>query len=157
MNNRIRKSLTRSIVFTIAVAFAPIGLAQTSSDQTTMQDVKSEAADVAKAIKKYSANQKDQAIESAKSALNELDARIEKLETTIEQQSDKMTEAARENARKTMKALREQRNSLAEWYGGMKHSSNDAWEHVKEGFSESYSALTGAWDKARKEFADGGA
>jgi hypothetical protein len=60
-----------------------------------------------------------------------------------------------QKASETMKALRQQRNRVAEWYGGMKHSSRDAWEDVKEGFSESYSALVGSWDEARQEFEDG--
>lgn len=157
MKRRILSAITMSAMLVAAFAFAPTGFAQTSSDQTTLQDVKSETADVADAIKKYSASQKDKAVESAKAALNELDASIEELEATIEQKSGKMTQAAREKARKTMRDLRRQRTRVAEWYGGMKHSSKDAWEQVKEGFSESYGALTGAWDKARKEFADGGA
>ena len=41
---------------------------------------------------------------------------------------------------------------LAEWYGGLKHSSSNAWEDVKTGFLESYHQLQGAFDKAAQEF-----
>jgi hypothetical protein len=34
----------------------------------------------------------------------------------------------------------------------MKHSSANAWEHVKKGFLDSYEALSEAYDKAVKEF-----
>jgi len=51
-----------------------------------------------------------------------------------------------------LKSLRKKRNELAEWYGGMQHSSAKAWEHVKRGFLKSYEALSKAYEKAVKEF-----
>ena len=63
-----------------------------------------------------------------------------------------MGQAAREEALSTLKALRKKRNDLAEWYGGMQHSSAKAWDHVKEGFLDSYKALSEAYGKAVKEF-----
>jgi len=70
----------------------------------------------------------------------------------MEQKWELMDQAARENAQKTLKSLRQNRNNLAEWYGGMKHSSAKAWGHVKNGFIKSYEALLEAYDKAKKEF-----
>jgi hypothetical protein len=37
-----------------------------------------------------------------------------------------MTQAARQKNRANMKALRQQRNELAEWYGSFQNSSADA-------------------------------
>jgi hypothetical protein len=34
----------------------------------------------------------------------------------------------------------------------MRHSSANAWEHVKQGFLDSYEALSDAYNKAMKEF-----
>ena len=48
--------------------------------------------------------------------------------------------------------LRKKRNELSEWYGGLKHSSANAWDHVKDGFAEGYESLEDAFDKADKEF-----
>lgn len=34
------------------------------------------------------------------------------------------------------KKFRKQRIKAAEWYGNLQSGSKDAWEHMKEGFSE---------------------
>jgi hypothetical protein len=51
-----------------------------------------------------------------------------------------------------VKSLGQKRNKLAEWYGGMKHSSAGAWKHVKKGFLKSWEALLDAYEQAKKEF-----
>jgi hypothetical protein len=63
-----------------------------------------------------------------------------------------MDQAARTKAQQTLTALRKHRTDVAEWYGGLKHSSNKAWEDVKAGFLKSYHELRDAFDKAAKEF-----
>ena len=62
-----------------------------------------------------------------------------------------MSETARADSEQTLQRLREGRHQLAEWYGGLKHSSSKAWGHVKEGFSKAYSSLREAWSAASKE------
>ena len=52
-----------------------------------------------------------------------------------------------------MADLRQRRNALAEWYGGMRHSSTAAWGEVRTGFVSSYHELAAALRKARAEFA----
>lgn len=85
-------------------------------------------------------------------ALEKLDGRIDTLETRIDDNWDKMDKAAREKARASLKALRNQRIQLAEWYGGLKQGSASAWEHMKTGFADAYQALNDAWGKAKIEF-----
>ena len=51
-----------------------------------------------------------------------------------------------------MKNLREQRNAIAEWYGALRHSSDSAWDNVKNGFVGAYRKLTDAFDKAENQF-----
>lgn len=113
---------------------------------------KTTAQDVSKTIKGYTVTQRDAAVKSAKAALDELDASIQRLERKLESDWDKMDEAARRKARAALDALRRQRNEVAEWYGGLKHSSKEAWDEVKNGFAKSYDALRGAFGKARKAF-----
>ena len=60
--------------------------------------------------------------------------------------------SARQKVKANLKALRQQRNELAEWYGGLKNSSADAWEQMKKGFSNAYQALSDSWEKAKGEF-----
>ena len=63
-----------------------------------------------------------------------------------------MDQSARTKARETLTALQKKRTEVAEWYGGLKHSSRNAWEDVKAGFLKSYHELCNAFDKAAKEF-----
>ena len=63
-----------------------------------------------------------------------------------------MDQSARKKARASLKALRKQRNEVAEWYGGLKHSSSNAWEDVKKGFLNSYQVIRDTFDKVQGEF-----
>jgi hypothetical protein len=126
--------------------------AETPADKTTAKDVSSKAKETGRAIKDYTVAQRDEAVKQAKAALDDADARIRRLERRLDNDWDKMDEAARKHARATLDALRRERNELAEWYGGLKHSSSEAWEEVKSGFAKSYDALKKSFTRARKEF-----
>jgi hypothetical protein len=63
-----------------------------------------------------------------------------------------MDQLVRKKATAALTALRKQRNQIAEWYGGLKHSSSNAWDDVKKGFLRSYQELRDAFDKAQSEF-----
>jgi predicted phage tail protein len=126
---------------------------QSSAGQkTTAKAVKSEITDAAETIKDYSIVQRDQAVQDIKSILEDLDARIDKLENRIDDNWDQMSEAMRRETRDSLRMLRQQRNEVAEWYGGLQHSSADAWDDLKKGFSDAYTALTDAWKQAEKQF-----
>jgi len=131
---------------------APLSQAETSSEKTSIEEVKQETQDLIHTIKAYSADQRDEAIQKTKSALEKLDKRIDSVETRIDNNWDNMNKAAREKARANLKALHEQRIKVAEWYGGLKSSSGDAWGHMKKGFSNAYQALYDAWEKSEQAF-----
>jgi len=146
-----------SIVLLIALfGIAPLSHAATStektSEKTSIQEVKQETQELLQTIKSYTADQRDEAIQKTKSALENLDKRIDSLETRIDNNWDNMNKAAREKARANLKALREQRIKVAEWYGSLKSSSADAWKHMKKGFSDAYQALYNAWEKSEQAF-----
>jgi acyl-CoA reductase-like NAD-dependent aldehyde dehydrogenase len=113
---------------------------------------KTTAKDVSRTIRDYTVAQRDEATKSAKAALDDMDAGIRRLERKLEREWDQMDAAARKKARATLDALRRERNELAEWYGGLKYSSAEAWDEVKSGFAKSYDDLKGAFGKARKAF-----
>ena len=149
---KLRKA---NLVFITAVFFAMASIsfaAQTSTDQTTTQEVKQKVAEAAEAIKNYSVAQRDEALKKAKTVLDDLDARIDRMQSRLNEKWDQMDQVAREKAMDTLTTLRKQRNQIAEWYGGLKHSSSKAWEDVKEGFLKSYRAMREAFDKAQSEF-----
>ena len=128
-----------------------ICFAETSTDKTTMEEVKQEMQDAIQVLKEYSVDQRDEAVKDTKAALNRLDNRIEALETRIDNNWDTMNEDVREKTRATLKSLRKQRTQMAEWYGSLKSSSAAAWEDIKKGFSDAYTSFYNAWEKAEKE------
>ena len=138
-----------AVLFSIgAVSFA----SQMSAQKTTGKDVKEKMAEAAQAIKNYSVDQRDEAVKKARAVLDDLDARIDHMQSQLNKKWDQMDQSARKKAAATLTALRKQRNEVAEWYGGLKHSSNNAWEDVKNGFLKSYQALQDAFDRAQNEF-----
>ena len=130
----------------------PLCYAQTENANTSIEEVKKETQDLLQTIGSYTADKRDEAVQKAKEGLNKLDKRIDALEARIDTNWDKMNEAARKEARENLRALRKQRNQVAEWYGSMKTSSADAWDHMKKGFSDAYQALENAWEKSEQEF-----
>lgn len=112
-----------------------------------------EADEAVDAIRGYSAELRDQAMASAKRAADDLDRQMARLQAQTDERWERMSEAARTSSQATMSELRQRRNALAEWYGGMRHSSAAAWGEVRTGFVTSYHELADALRKARAEFA----
>ncbi|MCF8061912.1 MAG: hypothetical protein K9M82_05300 [Deltaproteobacteria bacterium] len=137
---------------------APGALSGASSggEETSAGDVQQEVEEAMRAIRSFSAEQRDDAVAQAKEALRKLDARIDRLENRMQEGWSDLDQAARRKTRESLQRLREQRNELAEWYGGMKHGSMDAWDRLKQGFLNSYEKLENAFKEARKELASGG-
>ena len=151
MNATIYRSVLTSIMI-IAFSFGLACAAQVATDKPTMQDVKKEMAEAAETIKHYSADQRDEAVNKAKAVMDDLDARIDKLEISIHKQWGKMDKAARRKAQAALDRLKQQRKQMAESYAALQQSTAGAWEHVKKGFTDSYADLHDAWLKAEKEF-----
>lgn len=134
------------------LSVSPVCYAQTENASTSIEEVKKETQDLLKTIGSYSADKRDEAVEKAKDGLNTLDKRIDALEERMYERWDTLSDAARKEARENLKALQKLRLQAAEWYGSMKASSADAWDHMKQGFSDAYTALEDAWEKSEKEF-----
>jgi len=152
---KTKKPRMAILVFITAVFFAmaPVSFAaQTSVDQTTSKEVKEKVAEAAEAIKNYSVVQRNEALKKAKTVLDDLDARIDRMQSQLNEKWDQMDQLARQKGVAALTTLRKQRNEIAEWYGGLKHSSSNAWENVKKGFLKSYQALRDTFDKVQSEF-----
>jgi len=140
----------------IAVSLLALALSQpsladdTPAGKTTANDVSRKADETARAVKDYTVQQRDDAVRHAKAALDDVDARIRRLETKVDDDWSRMDEAARRKARATLDTLRKERNEAAEWYGGLEHGSAEAWDEVKSGFVKSYDSLKESIGKATK-------
>ena len=150
MNGDILKLAALTLLITLLLAGAPESFADAGT--TTGKDVGKKIDETAQTIKDYSAEQRDEALSSAKSLLADADARIESLEADMSKNWDKMSASARKHAQETMKTLRRQRQDLSQHYGELKRSSANAWDEVKGGFVRSYDTLRESFAKAAKEF-----
>lgn len=122
------------------------------SMNTTADDVKREWAEAVDALKGYSASQRDKAMREAEELLSAMDSRIDKLESRAQDEWNDLSDEARKKRRAALRALRKNRAQVAEWYGGMKHSSGEAWSDVKNGFVSAYDALATSFTEAANEF-----
>ena len=148
------KSYICALILIGILGVTPLSYGETENGSTSIEEVKNEAQDFLKAIGSYTTDKRDEAVKKAKEGLAILDKRIYALEARIEKNWDKMNEASRKETHENLRALRKQRNQVAEWYGSMKTSSADAWDHIKNGFSDAYRSLEDAWEKSENEFND---
>jgi len=116
------------------------------------EKTKKEMDEAIDALRDYSVERREEAVASARQSTEALDKRIEAMQSQIEEGWARMSQATRTRSEQTMADLRQRRNRLAEWYGGMRHSSVDAWGEVKSGFVTSYHDLAEAMRKAREQF-----
>jgi len=153
------KQLTTGTYLVVALMIAGLGMTQAvfsaSSGETTAADIKQETLELLQALKAYSVEQRDKAVEQASIALDNLDRRIEKLEADMLAHWDEMDQATRAKAQASLQALRQQRTRVAEWYGSMKSGSASAWAHIKQGFTSAYEDLHEAWESSETEIGSG--
>ena len=145
MTSDILKITALTLFVALLLAGAPMSFA---ADKSAGQKID----ETAQSIKNYSAEQRDDALRSAKKVLDDADARIDHFESDVSKNWDKMNASARKDAQETLRAMRQQRQDLSQSYGELKRSSAKAWDEVKGGFSKSYDALRDSFSKAAKEF-----
>lgn len=148
---QIKSHICALMLFGI-LGVTPLCYAQTENPNTSIGEVKKETQDFLHIIGSYTADKRDEAVQKAQEGLYKLEKRIDALEARIDNNWNKMNEATRNETRENLRALRKQQNQLTEWYGGMKTSSADGWDHMKKGFSDAYQVLEDAWEKSEKEF-----
>lgn len=141
-----------ALVTAMTLGFSQMAYADNHKESVTSQDIKKETQELISTLAKYTASQRDEAKKTAEKAMKKLDNRIESLEYRIDTNWDNMTKATQKEAKANLKALRQQRNELAEWYGGFKHSSSEAWSEVKQGFSGAYKAINSSLENALNEY-----
>ena len=134
--------------FAAQIVLAPLAIAEPPNSKVSAKDVSKKADDTARAVGQYTIQQRDEALKSAKAALDDVDARMRSLDRKLDREWDQMDQAARKKARATQDALRRERDEAAEWYGGLKHSSAESWEEVRAGFVKSYEKLKASFAKA---------
>ncbi len=155
MNIKSIVQMTR-IALLVAILILPCATISFAShhekDKTTATEVKQKAASTYEAAEDYTLEQRDEAVAAAEKKLATLDEQIDVLQNDLDTRWQTMNQATREKTREMIRKLNKEREDVAEWYGGMRHSSAEAWEEVKKGFADSYDRLERAFQNARKDF-----
>lgn len=150
---RLVRRIAPALALTVSVCAMMPAQAQAPEDKASVERISQEADDLMSALKAYGAAQREDALKKTKATLDSLDRRIDLLEARVDAQWSKMDKAAREQARNSLKALRQQRREVATWFGSMRDGSAEAWEEIKTGFAGAYQALNEAWQKTEKDVA----
>ena len=140
-------------VFFVLFPSSSVSLAAHHEDQnTTASDVKEEAMETYDAFKEFTLEQRDKAMEEADKKLEAIDAKLDTTQSDLDKRWQSMSDATRKKSRAMTRKLNKEREDIAEWYGGMRHSSAEALEEVKKGFAESYDRLERAFAEASMSF-----
>lgn len=118
---------------------------QESEAFTTRQEVRTEIEQAMEAVATYSEQERDQALAEARTALNRLDAEIERREQALRENWAEMSDEARQTARAQLEELRGARNRLGERFGALQAGTSDAWGELTSGFSDAWDAFSDAW------------
>jgi hypothetical protein len=147
----LRTLVFSACTFAAQIVLSPLSVgAEPPGPKVSTKDVSGKAGEAVKALGKYTVQQRDEALKSAKAAVDEVDARLNSLDRKLDREWDQMDQAARSKARSAQRALRRERGDLAEWYGGLKHGSAESWEEIKAGFVASYEKLRASFARAAR-------
>lgn len=153
--NIIRTTVLFFSLLGISICLFPHQIrAEASTDKESIEDVSKEAKELLESMKTYTADRRDQLMEKAEKTIEAMDRRMEVLEKRIADRWEDLSQASRQETNATLKELRKLRIHVAEWYGSLKSGSGDAWDHLKNGFSDAFKKLSTAWEKAEQEFSD---
>ena len=124
---------------------------QTSVDKASIQEAKKDTEDLLSALKNYTADQRDEAIDKTKAALDKLEMQISTIESRIDNYSDATDSATRDEDHGYLKILNEQRTNVANWYNSLKISTADTWEQMKQDITKTVTALNQAGEKMEEK------
>lgn len=151
-------SLRKHLVVPLFVALFGIGhVVHAASHAATGTEAPppAEAQSELEEFDEFEETDRSEAVEWARESLDALDERIDATQAWLDENWEKLDQAARERGRKTMAALREQRSELADWFSRLRGGSAETWEEVKDGFSSAYERLQATWERSKAVIADG--
>lgn len=121
-------------------------VAQDNDAMTTTKEVRAEISEAMDAVADYSEQESDQALSEAQEALNKVDAELERHQQALRENWAEMSDSAREEARERLRDLRSARNALGERFGALKSGTDSAWDELKSGFADAWTAFSEAWN-----------
>ncbi len=140
-----------SLVLFLGLAWSLCAVAGDEHEPRSLEKIKAEAAQLVNSLGAYSADQKNKVLDMLDKNLAQLDGRIEQLEQMLSERWSEMSTEARAKARGKLREMKQHRIELAESYGSLRSDSGDAWDKLKQGFSDAYDDITSAWKAAEQE------
>lgn len=117
----------------------------TTPGMTTTQEVRDEIGDAFAAVGDYAAQERKQALASAREAMQQLDAEIDRRQEALRENWADLSAAARERGRATLRDLQQARYRIGERYGALEAGADSAWDDLKQGFVDAYGQLKAYW------------
>lgn len=130
----------------------PVTFARRLATDRSARRVRHHAGKVMEALKDYTSEQKEKALNQAKETMDQLDDSIDALQQKLYSRWSDLDELTRDKMQGQLSSLSKKRNQLAQWYGAMMQSSTDAWEDVKDGFVTCFRELSSSFQEAQSEF-----
>jgi hypothetical protein len=126
---------------------------ESAKQDVTLGDLKETFSQLTSEIAAYSFEQRDEALETAKKELKEIDAKIDALAKSAEIESQELSSDVRKQQAKLMRELKARRSQISEMTQRLSKSSAGAWNEIRDGLNNAYGDLEEALEKARAEFA----
>lgn len=143
----------RPLMVAAAMALPVTVVAQVGEKQSLdLEYVEQQAMELKQSVLTYSENQRQVLVNETEAALDNFDARIERLEKTLAENSEDMSVAAEEYANEMMRTLTRQRHELGQWFNSMQAESENAWDEVIFGFSRAYDDFYDSWQDMEAQF-----
>lgn len=152
MNPMRLVTLVLGMLSAFLLVILPAAYMRRTSAERSVRRVRKHFGKTVEAIRDYSSQQRDKAMNKAGKSLHELDSRIDAMEEALYEKWDQMDRETRDSCRKTLREFRAQRGRVAEWFGAMRYSSENAWDDMKDGFLDSYQELKESLEKAADRF-----
>ncbi len=125
----------------LTVLIGSLSYSQAYAEDNIEPSVGEKLDDAISAVKEFTVDNKDKAIETMTSALTHLDDRIDALNKKIQKEWNTMDDNTQKEARKSLNILQEKRAHMATWIEEMKTSGSETWDKMKNGISDAFTAF----------------
>ena len=106
-------------------------------------------------IQEFTVEQKNDAMRTARHALDDLDRQITLLQSEIDSRWQGLSQQARLDKQSAMATLKEQRAELESRYQALQQAGADNWDAAKVKFSQGWEAIKESWQALNAPVAQG--
>ncbi len=124
----------------------------TDKQPVTSTDVERELDEAVNVASKYAGQTKDEYQASMQKKLDELDAKINALQTRTDTASKEVKEDAKREYEEAIATLKQKRQAMSAKFAEIKNASGDAWKDIAAGTDAAWDDLSAAFSSAMSRF-----